>query len=143
MKKKLLTLLIVVALALGIVGIIKLKTPTQEVQEGNKQVTIIVINAEDNNKELYNKQLKTDAEYLYGLLKEHATELTLVAVESTQYVSINGLCGIETLDWNKGPWWMIESENSACGALLGYVPSVDQCTIQDGEVYIFTFTDFQ
>lgn len=137
-KKKLLTLLAVVALALGIVFLIKKYPFPVEKQQGSKQVTIIVFNLEEE--EIFNKTFGTDAEYLDQLLEEHAEELQLEISGVGEYGrSVNGLCGLVTEDWNTGPWWIYESENSECCKANGYCPSVDTCIILDGEIYIFKF----
>lgn len=140
-KKKLITLLAVVAIALGIVFAIKKFYPTVDKQQGNKQITIIINNLE--GKEIFNKTYSTDAEYLDKLLEEHAEELQLDISEVGEYGrSVNGLCGLVIEDWNIGPWWIYESENSECCKTNGFCPSVDTCIILDGEIYIFKFISY-
>ncbi|NLZ75692.1 MAG: hypothetical protein GX914_04225 [Erysipelotrichia bacterium] len=140
-KKKFITLLAIIAIALGIVFAIKKFSTPVEKQQGSKQITIIVQNLEE--KEVFNKTFATDAEYLDKLLEEHAEELQLDISEVGEYGrSVNGLCGLVTEDWNTGPWWVYESENSECCKASGFCPSVDTCVILDGEIYIFKFISY-
>ncbi|MGI6608406.1 MAG: hypothetical protein ACOX1F_05435 [Erysipelotrichaceae bacterium] len=136
-KKKIITLLAIIAIVLGIVFVIKKFAQPIEKQQGSKQITIIVMNLEEE--EIFNKTYGTEAEYLDKLLEENADELQLDISEMTENGrAVNGLCGFK-VNWDTGPWLIYESENSECCKATGFCPSVDKCIILDGEIYIFKF----
>lgn len=77
---------------------------------------------------------------LADLLDLCADKLMYEKDKGTYGTQVVGLMGVNTSDWNVGPWWMYESENNADCVALGYCMGVDEVKISDGDIFTFTFT---
>ncbi|MDD6467293.1 MAG: hypothetical protein PUF50_03825 [Erysipelotrichaceae bacterium] len=138
MKKKLLALGIVVAIAL--VGIVLLNPKHPESQEGSKQIHIVIENR-DANKILLEQTFQTDALTLESFLLEHQEELQVVFSEDRTYGAfIISMMNQSQGSTNQGPWWMFESSNNETCQLEGFCPSSDQIPLQDQDQFIFYLT---
>ncbi len=111
---------------------------SQEV--GAKSITITIEDRVNDTVLLEATVFKTDAETLGELLMENEEKLKVVVSEPGEYGrTIYGLMDVVTEDWNVGPWWMFESDDSECCTVNGFCPAMDDCTIVDGESYTFFF----
>lgn len=137
MKKKIIIALsIIVAVCLVVLGVNTLMPKTQV---GSKSITI-VIEDKMNNKELYSKTVRTDAEKLGDLLVE-VKEVKAVFEDSTYGRLLVSLVDVAQKDPVTGPWWLYSStKNESCLA-AGMCMGVDDTPIKDGDDFTFVYTN--
>lgn len=104
------------------------------VTQGEKQITI-VIDAQDLHIET---AITTQSGTLKELLLEqeewHAT------IEDGPYGAFLTSLAEHEQDRNAGPWWIYTSENNRICQEQGMCPALDQVSIEDGDVFHFSFT---
>lgn len=101
----------------------------------------ITIKDEENNKELFNGEVSVEgtAETLADFL-EKAEDLDVVMEDGQYGKTIMGMMGVETEDFNKGPWWLYESDNNESCTQAGYCDAASNLPIKDGDNFTFTYT---
>lgn len=107
-----------------------------------KEVSLdIVVKDEVNDKELFNETLtkEGDIENLYDFLSE-CDELEIVFEEGSYGATIDSMLGLKQ-DFNKGPWWLYSSENNATCKEEGMCPAVQNLEINDGDQFVFSYTN--
>lgn len=77
---------------------------------------------------------------LEDVLLANAETLQLISEDGTYGLQINGLMGVETTDWNAGPWWMYSSENNESCVKAGYCDGASNLKVADGDEFTFTFS---
>lgn len=118
-------------------------TPKETTKE-EKQETIslhITIKDEVHNKILFKDEVsvKGDVKTLADFLSK-ADELQ-VKMEDGQYgKTIMGMKGVETKDFNKGPWWLYESENNESCKKAGSCDAASSLEIKNGDDFVFKYT---
>ena len=118
------------------------ETNSKENTSSNETITLHVKVQDDvNNKELFNGDISIEGnvETLEDFLKQ-ADELDAVMEDSGEYMTLMGMMGLETEDFNKGPWWLYESENNASCQAAGMCDAVNVLEIEDGDSFTFKFT---
>lgn len=112
-------------------------------QQGDKSVTITILNDETGTVLLENKVFKTDAKSLGELLIQYKDELQLEAEQSQYGLYITGFLGLSSKENGpNGPWWMYSYESPSQGLemSIGQAPGVDDLMIQDGDRVTFSYT---
>ena len=107
-----------------------------------KEVSLdIVVKDEVNDKELFNETLtkEGDIENLYDFLSE-CDELEIVFEEGSYGATIDSMLGLKQ-DFNKGPWWLFSSENNETCKEEGMCPAVQNLEINDGDQFVFSYTN--
>lgn len=107
-----------------------------------KEVSLdIVVKDEVNDKELFNETLtkEGDIENLYDFLSE-CDELEIVFEEGSYGATIDSMLGLKQ-DFNKGPWWLYSSENNETCKEEGMCPAVQNLEINDGDQFVFSYTN--
>lgn len=107
-----------------------------------KEVSLdIVVKDEVNDKELFNETLtkEGDIENLYDFLSE-CDELEIVFEEGSYGAYIDSMLGLKQ-DFNKGPWWLYSSENNETCKEEGRCPAVEKLEINDGDQFVFSYTN--
>lgn len=107
-----------------------------------KEVSLdIVVKDEVNDKELFNEILtkEGDIENLYDFLSE-CDELEIVFEEGSYGATIDSMLGLKQ-DFNKGPWWLFSSENNETCKEEGMCPAVQKLEINDGDQFVFSYTN--
>ena len=113
-----------------------------EIDSSVKEVTLdIVVKDEVNDKELFNETLtkEGDIENLYDFLSE-CDELEIVFEEGSYGAYIDSMLGLKQ-DFNKGPWWLFSSENNETCKEEGMCPAVQNLGINDGDQFVFSYTN--
>ena len=104
----------------------------------------ITLTIEDtlNQKELFSGTVSAQGSdlTLADVLTANADKLQLVSEDSTWGMQINGLMGVETTDWDKGPWWLYTSENNASCVDAGYCTGASELKVADGDEFSFSFS---
>ena len=104
------------------------------------QVTLhITVNNE--GKEIFNDDVTVDGEIttLEDFLKA-ADELDVEMEQDPKYgATIVSILDVETKDWNKGPWWLYESDNNEACKEAGMCPAASSLEIKDGDNFTFNF----
>ena len=111
----------------------------EPVSDNTERTTLkITIKDEVNNKELFSGDVSVEGktETLADFL-EKAKDLDVV-MEDGQ--TIMGLKGVETKDFNKGPWWLYESENNESCKAAGSCDAASRLKIKDGDDFTFKYT---
>lgn len=123
------TLIAAIALVLVciVAGGIYLKFKPQA-QQGEKEITILVIHGDQTEKEF---QYRTDAEYLVEVLKENE----LVDGEEGEYGLFIKTVDGETADEGKQQWWCITKGGEQVNT------SADQTPVADGEQFELTLKE--
>ncbi|MBS3201326.1 DUF4430 domain-containing protein [Turicibacter bilis] len=137
-KKALIALVAIVA-----VVVIGFTISPMSKQEGEKSITITILNDESKETLLDNKVLKTDAESLGEVLVQYKDELQLEAEESEYGLYITGFLGLSAKENGAtGPWWMYSYESPSQGLEMpiGQAPGVDSLMIHDGDMVTFSYT---
>ena len=99
-KKALIALVAIVA-----VVVIGFTISPMNKQEGDKSITITILNDETKETLLENKVLKTDADSLGDVLVQYKDELQLEAEESEYGLYITGFLGLSAKENGAtGPW---------------------------------------
>ena len=107
-----------------------------------KEVSLdIVVKDEVNDKELFNETLtkEGDIENLYDFLSE-CDELEIVFEEGSYGATIDSMLGLKQ-DFDKGPWWLYSSENNETCKEEGMCPAVQNLEINDGDQFVFSYTN--
>lgn len=107
-----------------------------------KEVSLdIVVKDEVNDKELFNETLtkEGDIENLYDFLSE-CDELEIVFEDGSYGATIDSMLGLKQ-DFNKGPWWLYSSENNETCKEEGMCPAVEKLEINDGDQFVFSYTN--
>lgn len=131
MKKKLLGIILTVALVLGL-GFIYFQFSEKPV-EGSKSISIEVV---DNEKKSITYDLKTDAEYLRQAMDE-VEELTYDGEDSAYGFTIYTVNGV-TADYNvDGAYWSIYVNNE-----YGQY-GVDSQPVEDGDAFKLEYTVYE
>ncbi len=111
---------------------------------GQKEHVSIWLTIEDamNQTQLFEGEITAEGENLTleDVLNANAEKLQLAAEKKAYGMQINGLMGVETLDWNKGPWWLYTSENNASCVEAGYCLGASELEVADGDEFTFTFS---
>jgi len=144
-KNKLLKILIALStFVLLFFGVKELTKP--KIVEGIKTVEIIIIDYTGDEKvTIHQKTYQTNTEllsdFLIELNEKEELSLQLQGNRNDPYgrsiVMINGL---ETTDWNAGPWWTYESNTNQDCLSVGFCGGIDTVPIYDNDVFYFTFT---
>lgn len=101
--------------------------------------TVHITAKDQDGQTVFDKDIKTTGRSLAEVLKG-SDELN-AKLEQGQYgTMIMGLDGLETEDWNKGPWWTYESDNNAVCKEESYCPAADDVLVEDGDNFVFTFS---
>lgn len=107
-----------------------------------KEVSLdIVVKDEVNDKELFNETLtkEGDIENLYDFLSE-CDELEIVFEEGSYGATIDSMLGLKQ-DFDKGPWWLYSSENNETCKEEGMCPAIEKLEINDGDQFVFSYTN--
>lgn len=107
-----------------------------------KEVSLdIVVKDEVNDKELFNETLtkEGDIENLYDFLSE-CDELEVVFEDGSYGATIDSMLGLKQ-DFDKGPWWLYSSENNETCKEEGMCPAVQNLGINDGDQFVFSYTN--
>lgn len=113
-----------------------------ETDSSVKEVSLdIVVKDEVNDKELFNETLtkEGDIENLYDFLSE-CDELEVVFEDGSYGATIDSMLGLKQ-DFNKGPWWLFSSENNETCKEEGMCPAVQNLEINDGDQFVFSYTN--
>lgn len=113
-----------------------------ETDSSVKEVSLdIVVKDEVNDKELFNETLtkEGDIENLYDFLSE-CDELEIVFEEGSYGAYIDSMLGLKQ-DFDKGPWWLYSSENNETCKEEGMCPAVQNLGINDGDQFVFSYTN--
>lgn len=144
MRNKWFRLFLIVAIGLiAFIGARYLNAP--QIVEGEKDITLIIM----FDTEPHNVNVRTDATTLGELLDElHAKNiLTVTFSGSTTDAFGRGLQGLNSLitsHMNVGPrWWGWTSENNPQCVRDSFCSGVDLQAIEDGDIFIFTFSGFE
>ncbi|HCW73248.1 MAG TPA: hypothetical protein DHM90_05015 [Clostridiaceae bacterium] len=130
MNKKITSVLIILVLLLGGLGLYNAFAPKGS--EGSKEVTInIIVESEDIN---FSESFKSDELYLEGLLKEYSEELDVVTEETQYGPMLMGLKGYST-DITKEFFNInINGEDAMVG--------IKEIPVNDKDVYTFEVKGF-
>lgn len=116
--------------------------PQSDTESSIKEVSLdIVVKDEVNDKELFNETLtkEGDIENLYDFLSE-CDELEIVFEDGSYGATIDSMLGLKQ-DFNKGPWWLFSSENNETCKEEGMCPAVQNLEINDGDQFVFSYTN--
>lgn len=104
-------------------------------------LTVTIVD-ETTNTELYSGTLSASGSELTleDVLLANEDEIKLVSERSSHGMQIIGLMGIETSNWNAGPWWLYDSINNASCLAAGYCDGASKLNVADGDEFIFTFS---
>ncbi len=128
-NKKLIAVVVVIAVVLGGFGLYKLLSPKGE--EGNKEVTInVIVESESIN---FTDKYNTDEEFLQGLLEEKG-DLNLVKKDTEYGPMVMGLKGYEVDDTKEYFNINVNGEDAMTG--------IKEIPIKDGDVYTFEVKGF-
>lgn len=110
------------------------KTSTTSEEMMNINITII---DEINNKELFKGSIATNYELLADAL-ENNEELKVVMEDSEYGKYITSMMDVAATDTN---YWVYDSDNNDDCLEAGMCMGVSETTIEDGDNFIFTYTD--
>ena len=110
------------------------KTSTTSEEMMNINITII---DEINNKELFKGSIETNYEILADAL-ENNEELKVVMEDSEYGKYITSMMDVAATDTN---YWVYDSDNNDDCLEAGMCMGVSETTIEDGDNFIFTYTD--
>ncbi len=144
--KKILKLIAAFSIMFTIVGCSSTETtpevtPEVEVSQEQSSIHVIIIDAsQEEETVLFDEQVAFNDEVatLADLLTSNE-QFELVSEETEYGLSILGLMGVEG-NWDKGPWWLYESENNEQCVAAGYCDGVSNLTVSDGDVFTFRLT---
>ena len=111
--------------------------PTVETVETIAINFVILDATEDQEKVLFEGavEVSADCKTLADVLLA-AQEIQAVTEEGAYGLQIMGLLGIEG-DWDKGPWWVYESENNQSCQEAGFCDGASTLKIGDGDLFLF------
>ena len=110
------------------------KTSTTSEEMMNINITII---DEINNKELFKGSIETNYEILADAL-ENNEELKVVMEDSEYGKYITSMMDVAATDTN---YWVYDSDNNDDCLEAGMCMGVSETTVEDGDNFIFTYTD--
>ena len=110
------------------------KTSTTSEEMMNINITII---DEINNKELFKGSIATNYELLADAL-ENNEELKVVMEDSEYGKYITSMMDVAATDTN---YWVYDSDNNDDCLEAGMCMGVSETTVEDGDNFIFTYTD--
>lgn len=145
-KKTFLKIGLALVVAFGLFFAVKTFFPTQtEVGEKTVQITVLVQQDDGSMEKIFDQSVKTDSEYLAGLLTElnenNILSVTLSGEATDPYGrSLIAINDIETTNWETGPWWLYNSDNNTDCVAAGYCSGIDSCPIYDGDNFVFSYT---
>ncbi len=114
--------------------------PTEAVEQETITLTIQVIDMTKDNQILFDGEVTVPAECkTLADVINHAPELNAKTEEGQYGMTILGLMGVEG-DWDKGPWWLYESEDNEACAAAGYCDGASNLEVQDGNHFTFMLT---
>lgn len=114
------------------------KTPTEEVI----QIHFTIIDASQSEDEvLFDEAVVVSAncETLADVINEAKDELNAVTEDGAYGMQIMGLMGKEC-NWDKGPWWLYDSENNDSCVNAGYCDGASNLVVEDGDSFTFRLT---
>ena len=136
---KLMKMLLSVLLMFAVCGCAK-----NDVKEETAETVTIALTIEDslNSKDLFSGTVSATGSdlTLADVLDANAELLQLVSEDTAYGMQINGLMGVETTDWNKGPWWVYTSENNESCVQAGYCVGASELKVADGDEFSFTLS---
>ncbi len=101
--------------------------------------TVQIVAKDQDGQTVLDESVVTTADTLTGVLEN--SDALQAKLEEGQYgTMVMGLGGLETEDWNKGPWWTYESDNNAVCQEESYCPAADDVKVEDGDRFVFTFS---
>lgn len=105
------------------------------------KITIVIEDALTDT-ELFSGTIDAEGDdlTLEDVLNANADVLQLVSEKKAYGMQINGLMGLETEDWSKGPWWLFTSENNAGCVEAGYCLGASDVKVADGDIFVFSFS---
>lgn len=114
-------------------------TSTPEVKE-TITLNFTIIDETNDNKVLFEGpiEVSSECETLADVINA-ASQLEAVTENGQYGMTILGLMGVEG-DWDKGPWWLYESENNEGCAAAGYCDGASNLKIADGDIFTFVLT---
>lgn len=132
-------------LAAGALGLTMLSGCAQnapaesEAKPDGEEKTVHIEARDQAGETVFDQDVKTTADNLTDVLK--GSDELGAKLEDGQYgTTVMGLAGLETEDWNKGPWWTYESDNNAVCQEQSYCPAADDVLVEDGDNFVFTFS---
>lgn len=114
------------------------KTPTEE----TIQINFTIIDASAGEDEvLFDDAVVVSANCstLADVIDEAKDTLNAVTEEGAYGMQIMGLMGKEC-DWDKGPWWLYDSENNDSCVNAGYCDGASNLVVEDGDSFTFRLT---
>ncbi|MDO4672640.1 MAG: hypothetical protein Q4A76_06980, partial [Porphyromonadaceae bacterium] len=108
------------------------------VDEDEIQMNIQVQN-KDTQEVLFDETVTASGETLADFL-EDAKELDVEMEDGEYGKKIISILDLKTEDWNKGPWWVYESEDNKTCKEAGMCPAASDVVVEDGDHFTFTFT---
>lgn len=129
-NKKLLAIVVVLAVVLGGLGLYSLFAPRGE--EGNKKYTVNVTVEEENIN--FTKDYNTDEEFLQGALEENLDELGLVTKDSDFGPMVMGLRDYEVDESSEYYRIQVNGEDAMTG--------IKEIPVKDGDEYTFEVKGF-
>ncbi len=143
--KKLLKVLTPIIVLAAIFYIVQQFNKPAESDGTEKNIVInISVKNDDDLETLYNLQFETeDAATLGDLIDEingSTVNFELDGEKDSEFGRfIVGINDHKTEDMNKGPWWMLYSENNKDCQEAGFCSGIDAQTIYDEDVFDFIF----
>ena len=120
------------------------ETEKKEPTSDNTERTTLKITIKDevHHKELFSGDVSVEGktETLADFL-EKAKDLNVVMEDGQYGKTIMGMKGVETKDFNKGPWWLYESENNESCKAAGSCDAASNLKIKDKDEFTFKYTD--
>lgn len=117
--------------------------PSTKQETSEKTTLSIKITDTVNDKELFHDDVSVEgkADTLADFLEK--ADVLQVEMEDSQYgKTIMGMMGVVTEDFNKGPWWMYESDTNQECKEAGQCPASSQLHIENGDAFTFTYMTY-
>lgn len=136
MKKRML----VMGLCAGMM-MVGCSSSTPSTDETKEMSLNVVVKDEVNDKELFNETLTKEGEIenLYDFLVQ-CDELEVEFGDGSYGAYIDSMMGLKQ-DFDKGPWWLYSSENNETCQEEGMCPAVKDLLIEDGDQFVFSYTN--
>ncbi len=83
-------------------------------------------------------EVSSDCKTLADVLSA-APELQAITKEGSYGLALISLMGVEG-DWDKGPWWVYESENNESCKKMGFCDGISNLQIADKDEFLFKLT---
>lgn len=135
MNKKL-----ILSLVLGLGIVLTGCSEKKDTTSNEKEVTLhIVVEDKINGKELVNEEITQSGKIdtLYDFL-EKCDDLDIVFKDGSYGTYIDEMKGLKQ-DFDKGPWWLYESETNETCKESGMCPAVKDLKIKDGDSFLFEY----